>query len=365
MQKVQEIIDAIEQIAPRCYQENYDNSGLILGDKDKSITKALLTLDCTEAVVEEAIEQNCQMIIAHHPILFSGIKSLTGKNYIERVLIKAIKNDIAIYACHTNLDNMLYGVNNKIAEKLGLVECKILKPIEHSLYQLYVYVPIAFAEKVKEALFQAGAGLQGNYAECSFSFQGEGSYKPLENATPFIGTINKRHAEFEVKLEVLVKQQALNNVQKAMKAAHPYEEVAFGILELQNKDNTIGSGLIGTLKEALSEQDFFNKLKTTFNLSSIRHTKWLNKPIQKVALCGGSGSFLEQDALQQNADIFITSDYKYHQFFDAENRIVIADIGHYESEQFTPEIFYDILSKKFPKFALHLSSVNTNPVYYY
>ena len=365
MQKVQEIIDAIEQIAPRCYQESYDNSGLLVGDRNQFIHKALLTLDCTEALVDEAIEQKCQLIIAHHPILFSGIKSLTGKNYIERVLIKAIKNDIAIYACHTNLDNMLDGVNNKIAEKLGLVECKILKPIEQSLYQLYVYVPIDFAEKVKEALFQAGAGLQGNYAECSFSFQGEGSYKPLENANPFLGTINKRHAESEVKLEVLVKQDALYNVQKAMKAAHPYEEIAFGILELQNKDNTIGAGLIGSLKESISEQDFFDKLKTTFNLSSIRHTKWLDKPIQKVALCGGSGSFLLKDALQQDADIFITSDYKYHQFFDAENRLIIADIGHYESEQFTPEIFYDILSKKFPKFALHLSSVNTNPVYYY
>lgn len=365
MQKVQEIIEAIEQIAPRCYQESYDNSGLLVGERDQFIYKALLTLDCTEAVVDEAIDQKCQLIIAHHPILFSGIKSLTGKNYIERVLIKAIKNDIALYACHTNLDNMLQGVNMKIAEKLGLHECKILKPIEQTLYQLYVYVPIDYAEKVKEALFQAGAGLQGHYAECSFSSIGEGSYKPLENASPFLGTLNERHAECEVKLEVLVKQHALINVQKAMIAAHPYEEIAFGILELQNKDKTIGAGLIGSLKDTTSEKEFFERLKTTFNSSSIRHTKWLNKPIQKVALCGGSGSFLLQDALQQHADIFITSDYKYHQFFDAENRIVIADIGHYESEQFTPKIFYEILSKKFPKFALHLSSVNTNPVYYY
>jgi len=365
MQKVQEIIEAIEQIAPSCYQESYDNSGLLVGDRDQFIYKALLTLDCTEAIVDEAIEQKCQLIIAHHPILFSGIKSLTGKNYIERVLIKAIKNDIAIYACHTNLDNVLQGVNMKIAEKLGLTECKILKPIEQTLFQLYVYVPTDYVDKVKEALFQAGAGLQGHYAECSFSFTGEGSYKPLENATPFLGTINERHAESEVKLEVLVKQHALQNVQKAMKAAHPYEEIAFGILELQNKDNSIGAGLIGSLKETTSEQEFFESLKTTFNSSSIRHTKWLNKPIKKVALCGGSGSFLLQDALQQQADIFITSDYKYHQFFDAEDKLVIADIGHYESEQFTPEIFYEILSKKFPKFALHLSSVNTNPVYYY
>lgn len=362
---INDIINAIEEFAPKSYQESYDNSGLIVGDSSKKIKKALIALDCIEAVVDEAIKLKCELIIAHHPIVFSGLKSLTGKNYIERVIIKAIKNDIAIYAAHTNLDNMQMGVNRKIAEKLNLVECKILSPIAGKLKKVVTYVPTSHIDKVRTTLNNAGAGKIGNYSDCSFSTEGLGKYKANEKANPFLGKKNEIHTEAEIKLEMIFEAHLEQKLISVLKENHPYEEVAFEIFSLDNKNPEIGAGMIGKLQKPVDEIAFLKLLKKNMNTKCIRHTELLGKNIETVAFCGGSGSFLLNDAIAQKADIFITGDYKYHQFFDAENKLVIADIGHYESEQFTNEIFYDVLSKKFPKFALLNTKVNTNPVHYY
>ena len=365
MPKLQEIIDALEDFAPLHYQESYDNSGLIVGDRLCDVQNALLTLDCTEAVIDEAIEKNIQLIIAHHPIVFTGLKSLTGKNYIEKVIIKAIKHDIAIYAAHTNLDHVYSGVNHKIAEKLQLKNLSILDPKKDTLWQLYVYVPNTHAEKVRNALFDAGAGAIGNYSACSFNTQGIGTFLPSENANPFIGQKNTLAQEEEIKIEVILSEEKKEMVLKAMFSNHPYEEIAYGFISLENKNQYIGAGMLGELNDEMTEIQFLAFLKTTMKTSCIRHTQLRNRPIKKVAICVGSGSFLLNHAIKAQADILITADFKYHQFFDAENKLVIADIGHYESEQFTAEIFYDVLSNKFPNFALQITSVNTNPIIYY
>lgn len=365
MPKLQEIINILENFAPLNYQESYDNSGLIVGDLQSEINGAIIALDCLESVVDEAIEKKCNLIIAHHPIVFAGLKSFTGKNYIEKVIIKAIKNDIAIYVAHTNADNIFSGVNHKIAEKLNLIDVRVLAPKNSQLKHLFVYVPHVAVEAVRNALFTAGAGQLGDYSNCSFNVEGFGTFFPSENAHPAIGEKNELHREAESKIEVVFSPEKEQKILRAMKAAHPYEEIAFGILNLENQHPYVGAGLVGDLQEAMSEIDFFRHLQVSMNTKCIRHTEFLQKSIKRVAVCGGSGSFLLPKALSEKADIFITADYKYHQFFDAEHKIIIADIGHFESEQYTGEIFYEVLSKKFPNFALHLTSVNTNPIKYF
>lgn len=365
MPVVKEIIEAIEQYAPPCYQEGYDNSRLIVGNTKQVVRGILISLDCTEEVIEEAIKLGYNMIVSHHPILFSGIKSLNGKNYVERVLIKAIKYDIAIYAAHTNLDNVYRGVNQRIAHKLGLQNIRILMPKSTTLKQLYVYVPASHAESLREALWQAGAGQLGDYDQCSFSLSGQGTYRPNTGANPYSGQVGVRESAQEEKIEVVVPAHTEKAVIKAMHQAHPYEEIAYGIVSLQNTNPYIGSGIIGDLSDSVDEHHFLDHVKKHMNTKVIRHTALKNKLIQKIVLCGGSGSFLLPNAIAAQADAFITADMKYHEFFDAEGQILIADIGHYESEQFTGEIFYDIVSKKFPNFAVRLTSVNTNPINYY
>lgn len=365
MPLLKDIIDTIENFAPTALQESYDNCGLIYGNEEWKISSAILTLDCTEEIVDEAIDKRAGLIIAHHPILFTGIKSLTGKNYVEKTLLKAIKNDIAIYAAHTNMDNVLQGVNKKIADKLQLTDTKILAPKKQTLKQLYVYVPMSHLTKVQEVLWEAGAGNIGNYSHCSYNIQGDGTYMPLENANPFLGEKDFLQKEKETKIEVVFPYYLQSKVITAMKKTHPYEEIAYGIINLDNNISNIGSGIIGELKNEMLASDFLTFLKEKMQLHCIKHTRLLKKTIKKVAICGGSGSFLISNAINAQADIYITSDIKYHQFFDAEDKIVIADIGHYESEQYTPEIFLEILSKKFPTFALHLSKINTNPINYF
>ncbi|MCB9032702.1 MAG: Nif3-like dinuclear metal center hexameric protein [Chitinophagales bacterium] len=362
--KIADIIDTIDAFAPKQYQESYDNAGLIVGDKSAECTGVLLCLDTIEAVIDEAIAKNCNLVVAHHPIVFSGIKQLNGKNYVERVVIKAIKNDIAIYACHTNLDNVQLGVNHKIGEKLGLQNLKILAPKKSILKKLYTYIPTAQKENLLNALYQAGAGNIGNYSNCSFSTEGIGSFKANENANPTVGKINETHYENETKVEVLFPIHAERNILQALFKHHPYEEVAYEIITLDNMNQNIGSGMIGELNEAMAELDFLKLLKEKMQCQCIRHTKLLNRPIKTVAFCGGAGSFLLKNAIAAKADIFITGDFKYHEFFDADNQIVIADIGHYESEQYTTEIFYNLLTKKFRNFAVQISTINTNPINY-
>jgi dinuclear metal center YbgI/SA1388 family protein len=365
MTKINDVIKELERLAPPSLQEKYDNSGLLVGNRNEEVKGILVSLDTTEEVVQEAIDKKLNLIISHHPIIFSGIKSLTEDTYIERALIKAIKNDVAIYAIHTNLDNVIAGVNGKIAQKLELENISILSPKNNSLLKLSVYVPSASLEEVKNALFDAGAGNIGNYSNCSFYSNGKGSFKANENANPFVGEINEDHIELESKLEVVLPQYKRSKVLKALFASHPYEEVAYDLYNLVNDDLSIGSGMIGTLKEEMDESEFMEKLKKVMKTDCIRHSELLNKKIQKVALCGGSGDFLLESALSHNADVYISADFKYHRFFDADKKIIIMDVGHYESEQFTIDLLVDFLTEIFSTFAIRFTEVKTNPINYF
>ena len=360
--KVKDVTNYLESIAPLQLQEDYDNSGLIIGNGDDKVEGALVCLDVTEEVIREAISLGCNLIIAHHPLIFSGIRKINTNNYPSSCVVLAIKNNLNIYAIHTNLDNVPKGVNGKIADLLQLSNRKILLPKQH-LIKIAVYVPKDHFSKVSDAMFDAGAGHIGNYSHCSFSSSGQGTFMPHADANPHIGQKNQLEKVEEHKLEMVVPNHLLFKVLNAMTKAHPYEEVAYDIFHLLNSSN-YGAGIIGELKTPLSEMEFLQKLKTTFNADGIRYTNLLKKKIKKVAVCGGSGSFLLNNAIAQNADILVTSDFKYHQFFDANNQILIADIGHYESEQFTIDLIGDILMKKFTNFAIRLTTVNTNPINY-
>tara|TARA_B100000900_G_scaffold413068_1_gene436177 strand:- start:1706 stop:2800 length:1095 start_codon:yes stop_codon:yes gene_type:complete len=362
--KIREITNYLEQIAPLHYQENYDNSGLITGNKEYEVKQALITLDCTEKIVEEAIAKKCELIIAHHPIVFKGLKQLNGKNYVERTIIKAIQNNIAIYAIHTNLDNVHNGVNKKICDKLGISNCQVLAPKSDLLRKLIVFCPNTHADKVRSVICNAGAGQIGNYDHCTFNSTGEGTFRGNENTNPFIGKQGEMYKETEIKIEAVFPYHKQEKILAAMYQEHPYEEVAYDIVSLHNTHQNIGSGMIGNLKNSIEIDDFLKFIKKQMKTDCIRYTKTVKKEVQKIAVCGGSGSFLLANAKQMQADVFITADFKYHDFFDAENDLVIADIGHYESEQFTKELIQDILKENFPKFATHLSKLNTNPINY-
>lgn len=361
---IHEVTKYLESLAPKTSQEGYDNSGLIVGDIDREISKVLICLDSLESVIDEAIETGCELVIAHHPIVFKGLKSLTGKDYVERIIIKCIQNNIALYAIHTNLDNYRFGVNFEIGKRLGLKKMRVLAPKTDVLRKLVVFVPEYDATKLANALFKAGAGNIGNYSECSYAGIGVGTFNPQENSMPYSGEIGKRKNAIEERIEVLVPSHNLNAVLKAMNENHPYEEVAYDIIKLENQNQYEGSGMIGELDKEIDELKFLKKLKKDFNCGVIRHTALRGKKIKTVAFCGGSGSFLLKNAINEQADIFITGDFKYHEFFDSDNQIVIADIGHYESEQFTINLLGAILTEKFPNFAVHLTINNTNPINY-
>ena len=363
--KVANITQLLEKMASSSLKESYDNVGLLVGNDQMECTGVLCTLDVTEETIAEAVLNKCNVIVAHHPLIFGGIKKITGKNYIERTIIAAIKNDIAIYAIHTNLDNVLEGVNGRIADKLGLINRMALQPKDNMLRKLYTFVPISYIDSVKEALFNAGAGNIGQYSECSFGVKGEGTFMASENANPFVGEKNIRHTEEEVKVEVVFPVFQQQNILKALIDAHPYEEVAYDIVNLQNSYSRIGSGLIGELQEPVEENLFMEFIKKQFGLRTIRHTALLGKPIKKVALCGGAGSFLTKNAIASKADIYISADFKYHEYFDAEDKIIIADIGHWESEQFTIDLLTEVLQSNFPTFAVLKTKMNTNPVFYF
>lgn len=359
------IIAHLESIAPSSLQEGYDNAGLLTGDPAWECTGILCTLDATEAVVKEAASRGCNLIVAHHPIIFGGLKKINGKNYVERTVIAAIKQDIAIYAIHTNLDHVLAGVNGMMADKLGLVKRQILAPQAATLKKLYTFVPLAQATLVRDAVFAAGGGHIGQYSDCSFGVEGAGTFKGGAGTNPFVGQPGQLHEEREVKLEIIFPAWQQGAVIKALMATHPYEEVAYDVVELANNHPGIGAGLVGELPDLMEEKAFLTLLKEQFGLRVIRHTPLLDKPVRKVALCGGAGSFLVSRALGAGADFYVTGDMKYHEFFDANDRMVIADIGHYESEQFTTDLLVRVLLEKFTTFAVLKSEVKTNPVRYF
>lgn len=362
---LRDIISALEAFAPLSYQESYDNCGLLTGDRSMAVTGALLCLDCTEDVIDEAIRKNCNLVIAHHPVIFGGLKKLTGASYVERTVIKAIRHNVAIYAAHTNLDNVRWGVNKKMADKLGLINQRILAPKRSLLKKLVTFAPADYAGKVKEALFAAGAGNIGNYSECSFSLDGTGTFKGNEYSDPFIGTKGQRSEERETRIEVIFEGFREQAVIQSLLAAHPYEEVAYDLYALDNVYQQVGSGMVGELETPMEGADFLALLKRTFKTGCVKYTQMPGRPVKRVALCGGSGSFLLKNAIASNSDVYISSDFKYHEFFDAEGRIMICDVGHFETEQFTPEIFSEVLSNKFANFATYLTEIHTNPVNYF
>lgn len=365
MTKIKDITKYLEQIAPIAYQESYDNSGLIVGDPEWEVKGVLVSLDCIEAVIEEAIEHNCNLVVAHHPILFKALKQLNGKNYVERTLIKAIKHDVAIYAIHTNLDHVQHGVNDKFAQRLGLTDLSILSPKPSTLCKLVTFVPAEHLDVVATALHEAGAGTIGDYDSCGFSVTGTGTFRPKPGAEPFIGSVGELEQVSETRLEVVVPRPLSAAVIGALNNAHPYEEVAYYLQDLNNMDQTVGAGMIGTLSQPHTPTEFLQLLKDKFGTPCIKHTVSKHQNVQKIAICGGAGSFLIQQAKAAGCQAYVTSDLKYHEYFDAEDDLLLADIGHYESEVATKELLSDILTKNFSTFAVRLSQMQTNPVRYF
>ena len=361
---VQDVINHLHDLAPLAYAEDFDNVGLLVGNKNQSVSGILVTLDTLEAVVDEAIETKCNLILSFHPIIFKGLKKITGNTYVERVVIKAIQHNIAIFSIHTALDNAHNGVNSIICDQLGLIHKKVLIPQSRTIKKLQTYVPKANAEALRQALFSAGAGSIGNYESCSFNIDGEGTYMGNKDSNPVIGKKGKLHTETETAISVTYKKHLEATVLKLLFETHPYEEIAYEITTLENTNQHIGMGMIGELKDPMTITDCLNFVKLKMNTERIRHSNVINKPIKRIAVLGGSGSFAINAAKSANADLFITADLKYHDFFSAENDLILADIGHYESEQFTKSFLVDYLSKKMTNFAVILSNTNTNPVNY-
>lgn len=365
MLKIKDITQYLDQVAPPSYQESYDNAGLLVGSPGAAITGILVSLDATEAVVEEAAQRGCNLLVSHHPIIFKGLKKLTGSNYVERTVMKALELGVRLYASHTNLDNIHTGVNHHIGKRLGLENMKVLAPKRGNLKKLVTYIPKEYTETVMKAVHQAGAGNVGNYSHCSFNVLGEGSFLPEEQANPTFGQQGKLEKVREHRVEVLFPGHLEGGVLNALRQAHPYEEVAYYLHSTENLNQEVGSGMVGELPTAMTGPEFLEYLKDKMQLTTLKHTDFPAQPIKRVALCGGSGSFLTKAARSAGAQAFVTSDVKYHEFFDAESELMIADIGHYESEVFTKDLLRNIIREKFPNIALHLSEVHTNPVRFY
>ncbi|MCT8340808.1 Nif3-like dinuclear metal center hexameric protein [Flavobacteriaceae bacterium TK19130] len=362
---VQDVINALETLSPLAYTEDFDNTGLLVGDRKQKVSGVLVTLDTLEAVVDEAIENNCNLIVSFHPIIFSGLKKITGRTYVERVVQKAIKHDISIFAIHTALDNHWNGVNAMMCKKLGVKKTSVLVPQKETIKKLITFVPKKHAEVVREALFAAGAGSIGNYDHCSFNVEGEGSFQGNEDSNPTVGEKGNTHFETETQIGVTFPKHTQSKVLKALFTSHPYEEVAYEVTTLENANQHIGMGMLGEFESPMEENDFLSLLKDTFGTGCIRHSQCLQKNIKKIAVLGGSGSFAIDAAKAAGADAFVSADFKYHDFFKSENRILICDIGHYESEQFTKQLLHSFLTKKFTNFATVLSKTNTNPISYF
>ena len=362
--KIKEVVSALEMTAPLPLQDGFDNAGMQVGLTDAEVDGALLCLDVTEAVVDEAVARGCNLIVAHHPLLFKGCKRITGQTYVERCLLKAIQNGITIYAAHTNLDNAQGGVNFMIARRLGLEHVRILAPREDSLLKLVTFVPTAQADEVRRALFTAGCGCIGDYDSCSYNLAGEGTFRASEGTHPYCGQVGSLHREPETRIETILPAYRQATVIRALLAVHPYEEPAYDLYPLKNTWAQAGSGVIGELPEALTELDFLRRVKREFEVGCVRHTRLTGREIRTVALCGGAGAFLIPNALGAHADAFLTGEIRYHEYFGRENDILLAEIGHYESEQYTKDLLAEILRRAFPTLRLEMTRVNTNPIHY-
>lgn len=361
---IQDVIHHLEKLAPLAYAEDFDNVGLLIGNKNQKLTGVLVTLDTLETVVDEAIANKCNLIVSFHPIIFKGLKKINGSNYVERVILKAIKNDIAIYAIHTALDNSLQGVNDIICNTLGIQNKKILLPQQATIKKLTTYVPQKDADALRSALFNVGAGNIGNYENCSFNTKGTGTFKGNEASNPKVGARGEYRQEQEIQISVTFQKHLERQILNALFENHPYEEVAFEVTTLDNYNQHIGMGMVGELQKEMKTEDFLQFVKQKMNVTCIKHSNLNKDKVKRIAVLGGSGSFAIAAAKSQKADVFITADLKYHDFFSAEDQIILADIGHYESEQFTKTFLANYLSKKITNFAIVLSKINTNPVKY-
>jgi len=362
--KLEDLCKYLDSEVPLSFQESYDNAGLQLGKPGAEINSALLTIDVTDEIVDEAIEKKCDIIISHHPLIFHGLKKITGRNFTERIIYRALKNDIAIYSSHTNLDAVNKGVSWKMAEKLGLTRISVLSPLQDRILKLVTFVPEAYLDKVRDAVFDAGAGVSGNYDRCSFVSHGTGSFRGNEGSDPFIGEPGKMHFEKEIRFETVMYSHLKDTVISAMLKAHPYEEVAFDVYPLSNRIGYVGTGCTGYLEKEMTETDFLKHVSLVFDARGIRFSKPSGRTVSKIALCGGAGISFLKDALASKSDAFVTGDIKYHNYFDADNRILLVDLGHFESEKYSTEILYHLIIKKFPKFAVRFSETNTNPINY-
>jgi dinuclear metal center YbgI/SA1388 family protein len=362
--KLKELVSYLNSAVPLSLQESYDNSGLQVGLPDTELTSALISLDVTEEVLDEAIALGCNLILSHHPLIFRGIKSLAGRSLTEKIIYKAVKCDIAVYSSHTNLDIIANGVSRKMAEKLNLKEVKVLAPLTGRLLKLVVFIPDSHLERVKNAVFEAGAGITGNYDMCGFTSSGSGSFRGNKDSDPFVGEKGKLHFENETRFETVLYSHLREKVVSALLESHPYEEVAYDLYSLENTNIELGLGCTGDLPASLTEEEFLDLVSGVFGAKGIRYSKLTGKRISKVALCGGSGSSLIKPALALGADVFLTADLKYHNFFEAENMILLVDAGHFETEKFSTEVLKDLIIKKFPKFAVRFSETNTNPINY-
>jgi dinuclear metal center YbgI/SA1388 family protein len=362
--KLSEICKYLDTAIPLSFQEGYDNSGLQVGSEETEISSSLLTIDVTEEVIDEAMEKGCNLVISHHPLIFNGIKKITGRTYTERILAKTIKAEIAIYSAHTNLDAVAFGVSRKMAQKLDLKNIKVLMPLQNRLLKLVTFIPETHLEKVRSALFEAGAGVIGNYDQCGYTVEGKGSFRAGDNTKPFLGEKGKIHFESEIRLETILFSHLKAKVIEALLAAHPYEEVAFDIYPLDNDTIEAGIGCRGELEHPMAETDFLKLVSSVFDAGGIRYSNLTGRQVKNVALCGGSGAAFIGNAISSGTDAFVTADIKYHNFFDADNKILLVDTGHFESEKFATEILYDLIIKKFPKFAVRFSETNTNPINY-
>ena len=362
--KIKEVLNALEMFAPLPLQDGFDNAGLQVGLTDAEVAGALLCLDVTEAVIDEAVALGYNLVISHHPLIFKGFKSITGRDYVERCVMKAIRNDIVVFSMHTNLDNAPQGVNYKMAEKIGLKNVRILEPKENCLLKLVTFVPVNHAEKVREALFSAGCGCIGGYDSCSYNVRGDGTFRAREGTRPYCGKIGELHQEAETRIETILPEYRKAQVVRALLAAHPYEEPAYDLYPLKNSWSQAGAGVVGELPEAETETDFLKRIKKLFEVGCVKHSRLNGRLIQTVALCGGAGAFLLPKAVAGHADVFMTGEVRYHDYFSYENDILIAEIGHYESEQYTKELLYSIIRDKFPALEMQITRVNTNPIKY-
>ncbi|MGM0565291.1 MAG: Nif3-like dinuclear metal center hexameric protein [Bacteroidota bacterium] len=361
--KIEEVIRYLDNVVPPFLQESYDNSGFMIGDSNAELKGILTCVDVTEDVLEEAKQKSCNLVVSHHPLIFQGMKKLTGQDHVAKTAQKAVKENIAVYAAHTNLDSVDFGVSAILAEKIGLQGTKVLDPRTGILKKLAVFCPEDYAEKVRKAIFEAGAGHIGDYDSCSFNLEGQGSFKAGDEADPFVGQRGELHYEKEVRVETIFPVYRQKQIIEAMIKAHPYEEVAYDIYPLDNQYEKAGFGITGYLETPLPAETFLSELKKKLNLNMLKHTQ-ADGQVSRVAVCGGAGSFLIDKAKAAKVDAFITADLKYHDFFRAENKIILTDIGHYESEKYTKELLNQIISEKFPNFAPSLSEIDTNPVKY-